>query len=247
MAVPTSREEFKEYCLRQLGKPLINIEGADEQWDDRIDEALRYYWDYHFDGSAKIYYKHQITDEDKENKFIVLPENIIGAVRIFQIGFYSSSSNNMFNVQYQIALNDLYTLTSYDVVPYYMTMQHLNVLAEILVGEKPIRYNRHRNRLYIDMDWDRMTTGQYLIVEAYEVINPDTWNDAWADRWLLRYATALFKRQWGANTKKYGKMELPGGFTINGQQIYDEAENEIAKLEAEMITSYSLPVTDFIG
>lgn len=247
MAKPIDRDSFKEYCLRSLGKPVINIDVADEQVEDRIDEALRYYWDYHFDGSEKTYYKHQITDEDKENKYILLPDNIIGAVRIFGIGFYSSSTNNMFNVQYQIALNDLYALTSYNVVPFYMTMQHLNVLQEVLVGEKPIRYNRHKNQLNVDMNWDVIDTGQYLIVEAYEVVDPEVFSDAWADRWLMAYTIALIKRQWGSNTKKFKNMVLPGGITISGQEMYDEAQAEIAKMEQEMITSYSLPVTDMIA
>ncbi len=247
MAKPTTRTEFKEYCLRALGKPVINIDVADEQVEDRVDEALRYYWDYHFDGSEKVYYKHQITAEDKANKYIVLPENILGAVRIFPIGFYSSSTNNMFNVQYQIALNDLHTLTSYDVVPYYMMRQHLNVLQEVLVGEKPIRYNRHKNQLYVDMDWNVIEAGQHLMVEAYEIVDPAIWVDAWADRWLLAYCTALIKRQWGMNTKKFGKMELPGGIVFNGKEVYEEAREEIKEMEAEMINSYSLPVGDLIG
>lgn len=247
MAKPTSRSTFKEYCLRALGKPVINIDVADEQVEDRIDEALRYYWDYHFDGSEKLYYKHQITDQDKTNKYITLPENIIGAVRIFPFGFYSSTNANMFNVQYQIALNDLYTLTSYDLVPYYMMMQHLNVLQELLVGEKPIRYNRHMNKLYIDMNWNIVETGQFLIVEAYEVVNPDTYADVWADRWLMQYAIALIKRQWANNIKKFGGLQMPGGVVFSGQQLYNEADKEIKDMEAEMISSYSLPVSDMIG
>lgn len=247
MAKPTSRAEFKEYCLRSLGKPVINIDVEDSQVDDRVDEALRYYWDYHFDGSEKAYYKHQITEEDKANKYIILPDNIIGAVRIFGIGFYSSSTNNMFNVNYQIALNDLYALTSYNLVPFYMTMQHLNVLQEILVGEKPIRYNRHNNILHVDMNWEVIDTGQYLIVEAYEILDPDIYTEAWSDRWLMAYTTALIKRQWGNNTKKFKNMVLPGGITISGQEMYDEAQEEIAKMEAEMINSYSLPISDMIA
>lgn len=247
MVKPTTREEMKNYCLRALGHPVINIDVADEQIEDRIDEALRYYWDYHFDGSHLSFYKHAITDEDKVNKYITLPENIIGAVRIFPLGFYSSSTNNMFNVQYQIALNDLYSLTSYNVVPFYMTMQHLNVLQEVLVGEKPIRYNRHRNILHIDMNWNVIDTGQYLIVEAYEVLDPNVYQDAWADRWLLKYATALIKRQWGNNMRKFKNMQLPGGITISGQEILDEAKEEIAEMEEDMLTSSVLPGNIMIG
>jgi len=247
MAKPTTRDEFKEYCLRALGKPVIEINVDDTQVEDRIDEALRYYWDYHFDGSEKLYYKHQITEQNKIDKYIVLPENVIGAVRIFPLGFYSSTSDNMFNVNYQLALNDLYTLTSVDMVPYYMAMQHIQFLQELLVGEKPIRYNRHQNKLYVDMNWNNVTTGQYLVVEAYEVVDPTLYSDVWADRWLLKYATMLIKRQWGNHLKLFGNLTMPGGISFNGQQIYNEAEEEIKLMESEMINSYSLPASDMVG
>jgi len=246
MAVPATRNEFKEYCLRRLGKPVIEINVDDDQVEDRIDESLSFYWDYHFDGAEKIYYKHVVTSDDKNNGYLTLPENIKGAVNIFDIGD-ALNTNNMFNIRYQIALNDLYTLTSVSMVPYYMAIQHIQFLEHILVGRQPIRYSRHRDRLYIDMDWGKLNTGNYVIVEAYEVIDPDTYTDAWGDRWLAMYCSALIKRQWGNNLKKFGGMQLPGGLTFNGQQIYNEAEIEIEKLEKEVMINYSLPVTDMIG
>jgi hypothetical protein len=246
MAVPASRSQFKEYCLRTLGKPVLEINVDDDQVEDRIDQALRYYWDYHFDGSEKIYYKHQVTAQDKVNKYITLPENIIGAINIFDIGD-ALNTNNMFNIRYQIALNDLYTLTSVSMVPYYMALQHIQMLEYLLVGKQPIRYNRHTDKLHIDMDWNKLEDNHYLIVEAYEVIDPDTYTDAWGDRWLAQYTTALIKKQWGTNMKKFEGMTLPGGIKFNGQKIYDEADEEIKELEKEMISSYSLPVTDMIG
>lgn len=246
MANPSSRASFKEYCLRRLGKPVIEINVDEDQVDDRVDEALKYYWDYHFDGTEKIYYKYQVTAQDVTNKYITLPDNIIGAVNIFNIGDAMNVAN-IFNIRYQIALNDLYTLTNISLVPYFMAFQHIQLIEEILVGRKPIRYNRHRNQLFIDMDWSIMPVGDYIIVEAYQVVDPDTYTDAWNDRWLLQYATALIKRQWGNNLKKFEGMQMPGGLTFNGQKIYDEAIEEINALEKEMITSYSLPVSDMIG
>lgn len=325
MASPTNRVEFKDYCLRRLGHPVVEVNVDDDQIDDRIDEALEYYKDYHFDGSEKLYYKYQITANNVHDKvydvqitnggtgysnsdvvvysgggnpsetptanvvtdangtiieivqttfgkdyataptvtitsgtgsgavlnarlggMIVLPENIMGVVRIFDI---SSALNvgNIFSIQYQIVLNDLYNLTAVSMVPYYMTFQHLRLIEELLVGQQPIRYNRHRNILHVDTNWDRFNPGQFLVVEAYEVVDPNEFTDVWNDRWLKRYATALIKRQWGLNTKKYGQMQLPGGMFFNGQQIYDEAITEIKELEDEMINSYSLPVSDLIG
>lgn len=247
MAVPTSRSEFREYCLRSLGKPVIEINVDDDQVEDRIDQALKYYWDYHFDGTERIYYKHAITDSDKANQYISLPDNIIGAVRIFAIGDPAVSGGDLFNIRYQIALNDLYTLTSVSMVPYFMVMEHLALITELLVGQQPIRYNRHRNRLHVDMDWNKMETGSFLLVEAYQIVDPDTFTDVWGDRWLYMYATALIKKQWGNNLKKFGNMQLPGGVVFNGQQVYDEADAEIKELERDMVTNLSLPAMDMIG
>ena len=247
MAVPTTREEFKEYCLRKLGKPVIEINVDDDQVDDRIDEALRYYWDYHFDGTDKIYYKHQVTSQNVTDKYITVPENIIGAVRVFPIADPIVRSDDLFNIRYQIALNDLYTLTSVSMVPYYMTMEHLALISELLVGQQPIRFNRHKNRIYIDMDWDKVNAGEYLLIEAYEVIDPDTWNQVWSDRWLQNYTTAKIKYQWGSNLTKFTGMNLPGGVQFNGEKILNDAQDELQKMEQEMISSYSLPVSDMIG
>lgn len=246
MAVPTTRSEFKEYCLRKLGKPVIEINVDDDQVEDRIDESLRYYWDYHFDGAEKLYYKHQITANDKVNKYISLPENIIGAVKVFPIG-QSLNTMNLFNIRYQIALNDLYTLTTQSMVPYVMAMQHIQFLEEILVGQKPIRYNRHKNKLYIDMDWDLAVLNEFVVVEAYEVVDPEIYQDVWSDRWLALYTTAQIKYQWGSNLTKFTGMVLPGGVQFNGEKIQDDAKAEIEALEQEMQTSYTLPAYHMVG
>ena len=246
MALPTTRSLFKEYCLRTLGKPVIEINVDDDQVDDRVDEALSYYWDYHFDGTEKIFYRYQVTSQTKIDRYVPVPENVIGVVNLFPIG-QGLNTNNLFNIRYQIALNDLYTLTSVSMVPYYMALTHVQFLEQMLVGQQPLRYNRHVNRLYIDMDWSIINEGDYIIAEAYQIVDPATYADVWKDRWLLRYATCLIKQQWGNNLKKFGGMQMPGGITFNGQQIYDEATSERRELEQEMITSYSLPVTDMIG
>lgn len=247
MAVPTTRTEFKEYCLRALGKPVIDINVADEQAEDRIDQALRFYWDYHFDGSEKIYYKHQLTQDNIDNQYIELPDNIIGVVKIFELGDPATSSGDIFNIRYQIALNDLYTLTNVGLLNYYMTMEHLSLVQEMLVGRTPIRYNRHRNRLQIDKDKNSLRVDDFILVEAYEVVDPTLYTDVWSDRWLQYYTSQLIKRQWGSNLTKFEGLQLPGGVTFNGAKIYDDAQAEIQKLEEEMINNYSLPVMDMIG
>jgi len=247
MAVPIDRPSFKEYCLRKLGKPVIEVNVDDDQVDDRIDESLRYYWDYHFDGTEKLYYKHQINANNVTDKYITLPQNIIGAVRVFPIADPIVRSDDLFNIRYQIALNDLYSLTSVSMVPYYMVMEHLSLISELLVGQQPIRYNRHKDRLYVDMDWQKVNIGEYLLVEAYEIVDPEEYSQVWSDRWLQNYCTAKIKYQWGSNLTKFSGMQLPGGVQFNGEKILGDAQVEIEKMEAEMISSYSLPVSDMVG
>jgi len=248
MAQPTTRQEFKDWCLRKLGFPVIEINVEDDQVEDRVDEAMSFYWDYHFDGSSKEYFKWTVSADDITNRYLVVPENIIGAVKIFDIGD-ALSTNNLFNIRYQIALNDLYDLTSFNqsLLTYYTNMQHIQFIEELLVGRQPIRYNRHINKLYIDMDWQRVQVGDRIIAEAYQIVDPETYPDVYKDRWLQNYATAKIKYQWGTNLSKFEGLRLPGDVTFNGSQILQDAAAEIQNLEQEMLTSYSLPVADMIG
>jgi hypothetical protein len=247
MAQPTTRKEFTEWCLRKLGKPVIEINVDIDQVDDRIDEALAYYYDYHFDGTEKIFLKHQITDTDKENGYITIPENIIGVVNIFNLSSSAAFSNNMFSAQYQFILNHVHELSDYNLIHFYMSMQHLQFMEEILTGMQPIRYNRHVNKLHIDTEWGNLNTGDYIVAECYSIVDPTTYTDVWKDRWLQNYATAKIKYQWGTNLTKFNGMQLPGGVTFNGEQILQDAREEIRQLEEDMISSYSLPVHDMIG
>jgi hypothetical protein len=157
------------------------------------------------------------------------------------------STNNLFNIRYQFALNEIYDLSNYNLSNYYLAMQHIQFLEELLVGKQPIRYNRHVNKLHIDMDWAKVEEGHYIIAEAYQIVDPNTYADVWKDRWLQNYASAKIKYQWGSNLTKFEGMQLPGGVQFNGMQILQDAQTEIDKLEEDMITSYSLPVMDMIG
>jgi len=246
MAAPNSKNTLKEYCLRRLGKPVIEINIDEDQMDDRIDEALMFYQDYHFDGVQDMFLKHEITDTDISNEYITIANDFIGIVDIFDIGD-STSTNNLFNVRYQIALNDMYDLSRMDLVPYFMNMMNLRHIEEMLVGKQPIRYNRHVNKLHIDMDWGKVTAGHFIVAKGYQKVDPDTYTDVYNDRWLQRYVTALFQIQWGKNLTKFIGMQLPGGVQFNGEQILQQGLDEKIKLEEEMISSYSLPVHDMTG
>ena len=243
----TTRQQFKEYVLRRLGAPVIDINVDDEQVNDRIDDALIKYRDYHYDGMQHVYLPYQVTEQDRQNKYVTLPEDMIAVTRIFDVND-SYGAMNLFNIRYQLHLNELFNISSVSVTPYVVAMRHIEFLEEVFVGKKPIRFNRNMDRLYVDMKWDDdVQVGQYIIIDGYKTVDPEEFPDVWEDQWLKKYATALVKRQWGENLKKFEGMNLPGGVTFNGQKIWDEAEEECNRLEASVINDYSLPVTDMIG
>ena len=243
----SSRQQFKEYILRRLGSPVIDINVDDEQIEDRIDDALLKVRDYHFDGMQHVYYPHQVTLNDINNEYITLPDDFVGVTRVFDIND-SFGAMNMFNIRYQLHLNELFNISSVSVTPYVIAMRHIEFLEEVFVGKKPIRYNRNTDKLYIDMAWkDDVQVGQFILIDGYREVNPEENPDVWDEPWLRQYATQLVKRQWGEHLKLYEGMNLPGGITFNGQKIWDEANEEITKLEDQVINDYSLPVTDMIG
>lgn len=247
MAKPTTRDEFGDYCLRRLGHPVINIEVTPEQIDDCIEEALSYWNDYHFDGSSRVYLKHQITEDDKNNKWVPISQEVNGVVGIFPIGS-SFSSVGMFDVRYQFALNEMVNLASFSLVDYYMTFSNIKFMEEILVGRQPVRYNRHVNKLYIDMNWNKVEVGDFIIVEAQINTDPEQYPDVWSDRWLQNYTIAKIKYQWaGANLAKFTNGQLPGGLQFNAEKLADEAKEEIRHLEERMQWENSMPPDDMIG
>ena len=268
MAEPATRENLKQYALRALGKPVIEINADDDQLEDRLDEALQYFAQYHYDGIQRAYLKYQYTDADKTrmtadssesvtknsvtttwkegNNFIVVHESVISVINIFP--FSNKSNMNLFDVRYQMRLNDLYDFSSTSVINYDVVLRHLDFLDHILVGEKPIRFNQHDNRLYIDMDWTHdLQVGEYIVIEAYRKMDPTVHTDVFNDIFLKRYVTALFKKQWGANLSKFDGVAMIGGVTLNGRQIYSEALQDIEKLEQEIRSTFELNPAMMIG
>lgn len=246
MAVPTTRAEFKELILRNLGKGVLRIEVSDDQVEDKIDFALAKAKDYHFDFAQDTYYKYQITDTDVANKWIPVPDNTLGVIELFDITS-TLMGVGMWNVQYQWVLGNMPWWGQLDLTSYWMTMSHLTFIQQTLVGKQPLRYNRYENKLYLDMDWSRINVGDYLVVKMYQTLDPDSNPKLWSDQWLQNYTTQLVKRQWGNNTKKYGRMQLPDGNSFNGKEIYEEAEEALKELDSQLINTYSLPVSDMIG
>ena len=261
MSKPASREQLKEYSLRRLGSPVIDINVDDSQMEDRLDDALQFFAEYHFDGVEKRYYKYEVTQADIDaNKkdaddhlnagYISLDgidPNIISVTRLFQ---FSESTVNLFDVRYQMALNDFYgirtgmgNLANYDI-----TKRHLSLIQQMLDPEKMIRFSRVKNRLHVDMHWeDDVTAGDFLVFECYSVIDPEVYTEIYNDILLKKYYTANVKRQWGQNLSKFEGIQLPGGVQFNGTQLFDQAQTEIEKIEEEVQLRYELPIDFTVG
>ena len=299
MAVPSTKATLKEYCLRALGKPVIDINVDDDQVEDRLDEALQYFAQYHTDGIERMYLKYKVTEDDvtrlttnksynvdekgtaaeiieleegtltsgdtsgdiqaedggailtedstlvrttyEENQnYLVIPDAVISVINIFPLS--DRANLNMFDVRYQLRLNDLYDFSSTSIVHYEMTMKHLDFLDHILVGEKPIRFNQLSNRLYIDQDWvNDITADEYIIIECYRKLDPNDHTDIFDDLYLKRYATTLIKRQWGQNLSKFSGTAMLGGVTLNGPELFSTALSEQQTLEEEIRLNYEEP------
>ena len=319
MAKPTTRAQFIDYCKRRLGHPVIEINVDDDQVEDRVDDALQFFYDYHFDGCEKIYMKHQFTQEDIDRRWIYCPDAVIFVHSVLPFDD-SNSSVNMFDLRYQLRLHDLYDFTSVSYVSYEITMQHIRTLNLLFSGTPQFRFNRHQNKLFLDIDWSRdAQLGKYVIIECYRKLDPATItltgtvtgntssntltgtsttfdqeiiendfitlgdgqevqvrkinspteiviaantlsanvtntgmtksgiSDVWDDRFLKQYATAKIKYQWGSNLSKFAGVQLPGGVTLDGPRIMEEAQREIDKIEEEMQSYNVLPNEMFMG
>ena len=321
----SSRQDLKEYCLRALGAPVVNINVDDEQLEDRIDEALEYWRLYHPEGIEQVYAKYLITastltlttnnaqsfmvsdllkgsisgataivvDEGPnstrkstgntllvssiqgdfvagesitgttslttatlatnpvskgiyDNRYVTLPDLMYGVTRVIPMA-QASSSKNMFDLQYQLRLHDLYDVTSTSMIYYKTVMNHLSMLDFELNAKPDIRFNRLTNKLYLDIKWwTEGTVGQYILVDGYGALDPTQYTRIWGELWLKHYTTALIKRQWGQNLSKFSGLLLPGGVTLDGDSIYQSALNDIRELEDELM-SKSAPLNFFMG
>lgn len=246
MARPTNRQEFKEFVLRKLGKGAICINVTDAQVEDRIDEALEYYWTFHFNGTRRVYLKHQVTQQDKDNRYIPIADGIEGVMGIFNVSSSNIASTNMFSARYQFVLNNLDNLANYDLTNYYLNLQHYSFMEEILVGEQPIDFNRFDDRLFIHTDWNRIPVGNWIVAEVFERI-PESNKELWSDWWLQNYCAAKIKYMWGSILSKFEGVQLVGGVQFNGVQMMTDAENEVIRLEDMMHSDFKMPPRDFVG
>jgi hypothetical protein len=280
MAKPTTRQELIDYCLRRLGAPILEINLADEQIDDLVDDALQYFQERHFDGVERMYLKYKITEEDisrgsakgtngvgivtttgtstisgigttsfnfyENSNFVQVPDSVIGIEKIFKFDT-SSISGGMFSIKYQLFLNDLYYFNSVELLQYAMVKTYLEDIDFLLTTDKQIRFNKRQNRLYLDIDWGAQSKDTFIVIDCYRILDPNDFTKVYNDSFLKKYLTALMKRQWGQNLIKFRGVRLPGGIELNGRELYEDAEKEIAEIKQRMSMDYELPPYDFIG
>lgn len=251
MAKPNSRTTFIDHCLRALGAPVIEINVDDDQLDDRVDDAIQYYQEYHGDAVVRNLRKHQITQTDIDNGYVEIPSAFLSINNVLDTAL-SNGGTDIFSIDYQLHLNDIFDLGGPyggGLVNYELTKQYMALINRNINGVfERIEYSRHKDRVNFHTDTlEDIGVGNYVIFDGYEVIDPDISTQVWNDMFLKKYATALFKRQWGLNLMKFDGMQLPGGVTLNGRQIFDDAKEEIDKLEEEMQLRHEMPPHFIIG
>jgi len=281
MSKPSSKQGLIDYCLRRLGAPVLEINVADEQIDDLVDDALQYFQERHFDGVERMYLKYQLSQADidrgssgntvgvgivtttgtstnisglgsitsnfyESSNFIQVPESVIGIEKVFKFDT-SSISGGMFSIKYQLFLNDLYYFNSVDLLQYSMVKSYLEDIDFLLTTDKQIRFNKRQNRMYLDIDWGAQQVGDYIVIDCYRILDPNSFTEVYNDSFLKVYLSSLIKRQWGQNLIKFRGVKLAGGTELNGRELYDDAEKELESLRQRMATEYELPPYDFIG
>jgi len=280
MAQPTSREGLIDYAKRQLGFPVLEINVADEQFQDLLDDAIQIYQERHYDGIARMYLKYKITQDDidrgqarggdstlgittttttstvglsttfnieENNNYIQMPPSVIGVNQIFKVRS-DTVYDGLFNIRYQLFLNDLYAFGSIDLLQYSMVQTKLEDITFLLNPNVRYRFNIRQDRLYIDIDWGAaVNVGDYLVIDCFRILDPDDFTKVYNDQFLKRYFTALCKKQWGMNLIKFQGVQLPGGIQLNGRQIYDDGVRELDEIRSKMSSDYEMPPLDMIG
>lgn len=251
MAPPNSRDTLIDYCKRRLGDPVLEINVDEGQIEDRVDEAIQYYQEYHSDATIRTYLKHLVTATDVANEYIPISTDILYISQLFPTSSSFGSSVNFFDIKYQMMLNDIADLQNFagDLAYYEQMNQYLSLLDMKLNGTPQVQFSRHQDRLYIFGDFaDKdIKAGEYLVAEVYTILDPDTHTSIYNDMWLKEYTTALIKQQWGMNLIKFEGVQLPGGVVLNGRQLYDDASTEIENLRQRIREEHEFPADFFVG
>lgn len=251
MASPTSRQELIDFCLRRLGEPVLEVNVDVDQIEDKVDDAIQKYQEFHSDATIRTYLKYQVTEDDVSNGYVPISSNVLFVSKVFPFSSTYGSSGNLFDIRYQMFLNNMGDFINFagDLAYLYQMEQYLSMIDLQLHGHPTVKFSRRQNRLYIwgDFEDKDLQAGDYLVAEVYQTIDPDTHTSIYNDMFIKDYTTALIKQQWGANLSKFEGMQLPGGVTLNGRQIFEDATADIERLEEKLRAEQELPVDFFMG
>lgn len=243
MSLPRNRLDFADWVLRKLGAPVLEINVDEDQVEDRIDEALSFFQEFHNDAVQTVYLKHQLTQEDIDDASIPVSDLVYGVNQIF----LPQSPNGLFSADFNIRMQGLNEIRSSSLITLYQVQTYLQFIENMFRGNVPFRFSRHSRRIEFLADFRYMNPGDYILVEATRFLDPDVYDEIFTNRMFLKLAAAYVQQQWGMNMKKFQGMSLPGGVEINGQQLYDEATQEIQRLEEEIRNTYEVPPAFFVG
>jgi|TARA_B110000305_G_scaffold231183_1_gene284318 hypothetical protein len=253
MAMPATRQELIDHCLRRLGSPVLEVNVDDDQIEDKVDDAIQLYQEYHSDATFRTYLKHQITAADVTNEYIDVPDTVLYVTKVYPFS-KTFGSVNMFDIKYQMMLNSMGDFMNFagGMSYYYQMEQYLEFLSDILDGEPRVTHSRHQGRIYIFGEWapnqyNNLAEGDYIMFEVLSLVDPSTFADVWNDKFLKDYTTQLIKQQWGMNMSKFEGMQLPGGVTLSGAQYYQDATAELERLEEKMRNENEFPPDFFMG
>lgn len=250
MSLPANRNDFKERCLEDLGAPVVSINVTDKQVENKIDEALQFWRDYHYNAVERKYLTFQLTQQMLDDKQIPLPATVIGVSRVLT-PVSLGTSNDVLSASYQLT-TDLVLQASRQayaggIIHYWITNQYLQTVQSLFERVPLQEFRVHKGLLEVFWDWSVRTTNDFVVMEVIAYLDETVYAKVWTDRMLRKYATALIKKQWGENISKFAGVQLPGGITIDGPRIVREANDEIDQLEKDFIQKYSEPDQFWMG
>lgn len=257
MTIPTDRESFLALCYRNLGAPVITVNVAPEQADDKVDQALKLFYERHYNAVEECYILFNITKEISEQPYIELQKDIIGVTDVFR----PNGTGNIFDVSFQVQfqLNDLFSgamaMSNYgDITYYYINKMYMDMLNRFFSPDRQFSFNPISNRLVIAGGLkDAYNLEGGVIIKAYRKIYGETTDasiddptnnivsNIWQDRWLTEYVTALLKFQWAQNMSKFRDLPMMGGVVLNAEALKAEATEELKQLREELDNVYSFP------
>lgn len=249
MALPTNKADFIEYCLRQLGKPVIQINMSPEQISDAYDEAILYFQENHMDGSERMFYKFTVDQDFINTRTKILPQSILSVKEIITIPS-SATREILFDYQFQMTSEILWNMFkggTAGLFDFALMRQQLREIQFNTIGETSYVYNRHTGKLQIDLSAGRFAEGNIVLAVVNNMIDPETNPGIFRDSWLISYTCALLKLRWASNMQKFQGVALPGGVTMNGSEIYQQALQERQRLEEEIIDKWNMPIGMLIG